>query len=1012
MKKIYYLVLFLLVTTTSSLFSQTAKVSSNSPVCEGDTIKLTAEGGTSYSWKGPNSFTSTAAKVSIPKAVGSYSAYVYSVAVVSGTTTTNLTVSVSVGFKLSNYLYSDVIGSELRLISGYSSISNYSWTGPNSFKSTASNPKLVDFTSTAAGTYALTAKHTNGCISTATTAVTFNNPTCPYRFGLRQYFGTENAPDRSFYPYSSQSTNDINFCKGSKLTFVADTSASTTYQWSKDGVAITGETKQGYTIADNGKYSLVATKGSCTYKTDIMNVTTISTFPASVYNYYDYQSTSAVLCKKGGGVAELDASYNGRYTQTPTYQWYADGQAIKDATSYYYTAKSAGSYTVKVTQAGCESLASPYTITTSDTLKIKLKNDFIAGQKTINLCGSLETELSFSGDYSSTKWYKDGVLFKNYSNYTYASLAGKYTVEVTQGSCKNFSDTITIKNQGTFDFELEPYYYTTCNATVLDMDLDAPYQAYSSGASYSWTKDGSALSGETYSGINVNSAGSYQLKVKNSSSCTGVSFPFKVTKQSARNIYKVLTQNSPSQCEGSGIVLLGKNKSTYTNVNWKKVGSETILSNATTYEAKESGKYYYTYVSYAGCDPYYSDTANVVYTSLAKPIVSDSCIANSVKLSVPLVAGSQYSWLYNGKANGSTGNSFQAKDQGTYALSVRKGLCGSTSNDIIVGFKLSTSAIKACQGDSIKVTAIGAKTYEWSGPNSYKSTAANLLFVRGLSTQSGDYTVKGTSANGCAFLNGVNITIKSLPNEFTSADSTYCPKSLVELKVATDLAVKYQWEKDKKAINGAIAPNLSVTEAGKYRVYVVKEECKSYSRELSVVEKALATAEITGSKSIKYGESANLSVKFTAESPWTIKVNDQEYKADKNPYEIAVSPKETVTYSLKEVKNVCGVGTVKGEAKIEVIILGTEEESGVFLNVFPMPTSSTFQVQVEAETSEQLQLSMTDLTGRVILEKQSANKQRKFTETVDLNNYKTGVYLLQVRLGDKTFYRKVIKSEL
>jgi gliding motility-associated-like protein len=58
----------------------TASISSNSPVCEHNTLSLTAAGGTDYQWSGPNGFTSTNAAVQIldiqPAAAGTYNATV------------------------------------------------------------------------------------------------------------------------------------------------------------------------------------------------------------------------------------------------------------------------------------------------------------------------------------------------------------------------------------------------------------------------------------------------------------------------------------------------------------------------------------------------------------------------------------------------------------------------------------------------------------------------------------------------------------------------------------------------------------------------------------------------------------------------------------------------------------------------------------------------------------------------------------------------------------------------
>ncbi|QIA06264.1 PKD-like domain-containing protein [Draconibacterium halophilum] len=71
-----------LVTVTINALP-TATAESNSPVCENETINLTASGGTSYSWSGPDGFTSTQQNPSISNA-GLVNAGAYTVTVTDG----------------------------------------------------------------------------------------------------------------------------------------------------------------------------------------------------------------------------------------------------------------------------------------------------------------------------------------------------------------------------------------------------------------------------------------------------------------------------------------------------------------------------------------------------------------------------------------------------------------------------------------------------------------------------------------------------------------------------------------------------------------------------------------------------------------------------------------------------------------------------------------------------------------------------------------------------------------
>ncbi|MEZ4889105.1 MAG: hypothetical protein R2779_00680 [Crocinitomicaceae bacterium] len=73
----------------------TASGNSNSPVCVGQAINLTSSGGSSYSWTGPNGFTSTNKNPSISSATAS-NADTYTVTVSNGSCSSQATVNVVV----------------------------------------------------------------------------------------------------------------------------------------------------------------------------------------------------------------------------------------------------------------------------------------------------------------------------------------------------------------------------------------------------------------------------------------------------------------------------------------------------------------------------------------------------------------------------------------------------------------------------------------------------------------------------------------------------------------------------------------------------------------------------------------------------------------------------------------------------------------------------------------------------------------------------------------------------
>jgi len=79
----------------------------------------------------------------------------------------------------------------------------------------------------------------------------------------------------------------------------------------------------------------------------------------------------------------------------------------------------------------------------------------------------------------------------------------------------------------------------------------------------------------------------------------------------------------------------------------------------------------------------------------------------------------------------------------------------------------------------------------------------------------------------------------------------------------------------------------------------------------------ISTATLTGDKKVALDEETKLSINLTSHAPWTFKMSDgKEYTATKSPFEVSVKLLSTTTYSVMEVKNICGTGTVSGTAKL------------------------------------------------------------------------------------------------
>jgi hypothetical protein len=174
---------------------------------------------------------------------------------------------------------------------------------------------------------------------------------------------------------------------GAAVTLSASASGTPapTYQWKKNGVAISGATAASYVIASAtsasaGTYSIVASNsaGSATSSGAILTVNATASSPVIT------SQPASQAVKKGGSVTFTVVASG---TPAPTYQWRKNGATIKGATSAAYTisnltSSNAGTYSVVVTNSGGSVTSSGAVLTVTSVAAALPLVDFNADSKT------------------------------------------------------------------------------------------------------------------------------------------------------------------------------------------------------------------------------------------------------------------------------------------------------------------------------------------------------------------------------------------------------------------------------------------------------------------------------------------------------------------------------------------------------------------------------------------------------------------------------------------------------
>ncbi|HVS50888.1 MAG TPA: immunoglobulin domain-containing protein [Opitutaceae bacterium] len=441
-------------------------------------------------------------------------------------------------------------------------------SGATSASFTIASPQLAD-----AGSYTVVVSNSAGSATSNAATLTVN--------------AASSAPSITTQPVGATVNS------GASVTFsvVASGTGTLSYQWKKDGAAISGATNASYTIAsaqatDAGSYTVTissiagsVTSGSATLTVNVVGTPpTITTQPV---NATVNAGTSVTFTVVASG------------TGTLSYQWKKSGTPIAGATSASFTIASpqsadAGSYTVTVTNSGGSATSSAATLTvntaaTAPTITVQPANVSVlaGGSATFTVVASGTAPLSY-------QWTKSGVAIVGATGASYAIAgaqsgdAGTYAVTVTNsaGAATSNAATLTVTSR--------PAIVTQPTNIVAVTGGNATFSVVASGGAlaYQWYKDGIAISGATaasytITGVQPANAGSYICVVTNSAGSI-VSSIASLSVSATGTTPAITSQPASTAASAGGNVTLSVGASTggiTASYQWRRNGTD--LSGAT-----------------------------------------------------------------------------------------------------------------------------------------------------------------------------------------------------------------------------------------------------------------------------------------------------------------------------------------------------------------------------------------------------------------------------------------------
>ncbi len=756
---------------------------SNTPVCTGTTLNLTASGGTTYNWTGPNSFASSTQNPTI-SSVTALAAGTYTVTVSNGTCSVVTTTVVAVNTTPTPTAGSNTpvcTGGNINLTS--SGGGTYSWSGPNVFSNATQNPTISAATTAMAGTYIVTVT-SSGCTATASTSVVVNTT-----------------------PGAIVATGGT-VCAGNTLNLTATSTGATTYSWTGPNSftsAVQNPSIPTATVAATGTYNVTASANGCS----VTGSTSATVNP----NPTATAGSNAPFCS--GGNLNLTSSGGASYSWSGPASF---ASATQNPAVTSATVANNGTYTVTVTAAvtGCTATASTgVTINANPTATAGGPGTVCTGGA-INLTSSGGTSYAWSGPSTYTSSTQNPSVTAS----AVSANGGSYVVTVTNASSCTATASTTVIVAASLTASAGSNS-PVCTGATLNLNATG-------GSTYSWTGPNSFTSSSqtpSISGATAAAAGTYNVTVT-SGTCTATASTVVVVNTTPSPI---ASSNSPV-CTGATLNLsTTPSGATY---NWTgPVAVSSASAQAPTVAsvtAAAAGTYTVT-VTVSGCTATASTTVVVNTTPTTTATSGTVCTGSTLNLTA--TGGGTYSWAgpsgFSSTSATPSITNITAAAAGAYTVTVTTSGCTATATTTPTINTTPTASAGSnspvCVGSALNLTSGGGATYAWTGPNTFTSATQNPTIAAATLAASGTYNVTVTAANACTATASTSATVNAIPSAPSATTAvSICQGGTATPLSATGTGLKWYSAVPPAGLIGATAPTPSTAATGMTNYYVTQ----------------------------------------------------------------------------------------------------------------------------------------------------------------------------------------------
>lgn len=798
-----------------------ATATNTGPYCSGSTIQLNSTGGGTYSWSGPNGFSSTSQNPTLPATLANAGDYTVTInnggCIATATTTVAVTTTpvLTVNNPTAVCSPSTVNLTDAAVTSGSTGGGTLTYWTNGGATTSLSNPSAV----ATSGTYYIQAAN-GSCTDIEPVLVTVNQtPNLVINDPASVCSGTV---DITAAAVTSGSTNT------GTLTYWTDLSATTSLS-------------NPNAIGTAGTYYIQATNNGCT---DIAAVTVsfastanlIITNPVAVCSPNTVDLTAASVTSGSTGVGTLS---------------YWTNLAATNPLSNPNAVATSGTYYIQTVSGGCSDIE-PVVVTVNASPNLIITNPAAVCQpNTVDVTAASVTSGS-TGAGTLTYW-TDIDATVSLSNPDVVNAGGTYYIQSTAGSCSDIEAvTVTINTTPVLTITTP---VAVCSPNTIDLTDPAVTAGSTGGGTLSyWTNAGATT---ILSNPNaVATSGTYYIQSANGA-CTDIE-PVTITVNVTPNL---TITNPPAACTPNMVDLTassvtagstGGGSLTY----WTDASATIALTGENAVSASGT---YYIQASSAGC----TDIAPVTVTINTTPslVITDPaavCSPNTVDLtSAAVTAGSTgggtLTYWTNAGATTSLTTPSSVTTSGTYYIQANNSGCIDIA-PVIVTINAQpqlviTDPAAVCSPLTVDITAAGVTSGSTNaGSLTYwtDASATNALSSPTSVSATGTYYIQAVS-NGCTDIAPVVATINPLPPAPPAGtDATYCSTWEFALMAASGSGGTYTWYSDAALTNVLeTGPTLAPSNVIGTTSYYVTETLLGCEGPASVVVITVNNCEIT-----------------------------------------------------------------------------------------------------------------------------------------------------------------------